>query len=99
MCIRDSFPPVCRRESTADRFGALDPSLFYWLGDLPGIENGAPLLVRDLGPEKNQEILQQYPRRSPWMWGPLGEDGELRIVPYEAGMEVRWGKGLADVPS
>lgn len=84
------FPDECRREVEADRFGGFDPSLLFWLADLPGIEKGAPLLVRDLGPERNEEILRRYPGRSAWMWGPVDEGGELRLVPYEEGMRVRW---------
>ncbi len=86
------FPDQCRREVEADRFGGMDPFLFFWLGDLPGIEEGAPLLVRDLGPERNEEILRRYPERSAWMWGPLDEGGQLRLVPYGEGVGIRWGE-------
>ena len=87
----EPFPPPCARQLAADRFGAVSLAPLVWQGDLPGVEEGLPLYVRDMGPERNRAVLELYPRRVALVFTPTVLDGPPRIVPYEEGMELLWG--------
>lgn len=81
----------CRRQARADRFGSLDLAPFLWQGSLPGLEGERPLLVRDLGPEANGELMRRYPgRRAAAVLLPAGSGGGVRSVGYERAMEMLW---------
>ena len=91
MCIRDRFSPACQRELSADRFGAVALAPLLWQGDLPGIEEGAPLFVRDLGPEWNRTLVEHYADRTPWVFAPKAPGAPPELVPYGEAMQVIWG--------
>jgi len=85
--------PECLREIRADRFGAVALAPLVWQGDLPGIETGRPMFVRDLGPEKNRRILDLFPTRPAYVFSPLTEGGYPELSPYDLAMELLWGEG------
>lgn len=87
----EPFPPECERELRADRFGAVTLAPLLWQGDLPGVERGRPLFVRDLGPETNARLRSFFPARTPWVFVPKGPGAPPELVPYEEGMRVLWG--------
>lgn len=82
--------PECLRQVQADRFGALDASFLLWLGDLPGLERGAPLLASDLGPEVNRRLMDRYPERAAWMFGYFDGSDSLRLMAYSAASARLW---------
>jgi hypothetical protein len=87
----ERFSVACQRELNADRFGAVALAPLLWQGDLPGIEEGAPLFVRDLGPERNQPVVQHYSERNAWVLVPKEDGAQPELVPYAEAMQVLWG--------
>ena len=87
------FPDSCLQQLRADRFGAVSLAPLVWQGDLPGLETGRPLYVRDLGPEKNTRILDLYPARTAFVFVPTVRDGAPELVPYTEAMTILWGLG------
>ena len=87
----ERFSPACQRELAADRFGAVALAPLLWQGDLPGIEEGSVLFVRDLGPEANLALLRAWPARTPWVFVPRVTDGPPEVVAYDEAMQVLWG--------
>jgi len=85
------FPDSCIRQLRADRFGAVALAPLVWQGDLPGIEEGRPLYVRDLGPAKNRRVLAMYPDRPAFVFVPKAIDAAPEIVPYAEAMAILWG--------
>ncbi|TVP42984.1 MAG: hypothetical protein EA350_14560 [Gemmatimonadales bacterium] len=87
-----SLSPACTREAQADRYGSLEASLLLWLGALPGLEGerGLPMLVRDLGPERNRELLDLHPERSPSLLAPTGPNGAFELRAYAPAIEGLW---------
>ena len=85
------FPDSCMQQLRADRFGAVALAPLVWQGDLPGIEEGRPLFVRDLGPEKNRRVLALYPDRAPFVFVPKAPDAPPELVPYAEAMAILWG--------
>ncbi len=85
------FPDSCMQQLRADRFGAVALAPLVWQGDLPGIEEGRTLYVRDLGPDKNRRVLAQYPDRAPFVFVPKAPDAQPEIVPYAEAMAILWG--------
>lgn len=83
--------PECRRQAQADRFGGVTLPPLVWQGDLPGDEEGKPLFLRDLGPEKNDEILALFPDRVAYVFSPFVLGGPPELVSYDDGMRVLWG--------
>jgi hypothetical protein len=90
--------PACAREAAADRLGSIALAPLLWQGDLPGLEGGQPMFVRDHGPERNRAVLAAYPERRPQVWGYASPDGSPMLMPYERGMALLWGNG-ASVPA
>lgn len=85
------WPEECGRQVLADRFGSVALAPLLWQGDLPGLESGRPLYVRDFGPAGNAAPLADFPGRSAlvFTFGPDG--GPPRLLPYEDGMRLLWG--------
>jgi len=88
---REPFSPECRREAQADQGGIISLAPLIWQGDLPGLERGGAMFVRDLGWEDNQTVQAAYPDRTPYVFliPAPGWDPELRE--YEEGMRSLWG--------
>jgi len=89
------YPESCIQQLRADRFGAVALAPLVWQGDLPGIEEGLPLYVRDLGPEKNRRVLALYPERVPFVFVPKAPDAAPEIVLYAEAMAILWGPAPA----
>jgi hypothetical protein len=87
----ERFSDVCLRELRSDRFGAVALAPLLWQGDLPGIEMGRDLFVRDFGPERNQRVLELYPERTAFVFTPTMADGAPEIMPYDDAMTLLWG--------
>ena len=91
MRPNEVFPDSCIRELRSDRFGAVALAPLVWQGDLPGIEEGLPLFVRDLGPDKNRRILASYPDRAAYVFVPKASEQAPELVPYVEAMAILWG--------
>jgi hypothetical protein len=89
----ESLSPECQRQIGADRFGGVALAPLLWQGDLPGIEGGFPMFVRDQGPEVNDRIGALFPARSAYLFTPVEAGGPPVIVPYLEGMALLWGVG------
>jgi hypothetical protein len=87
----EALAPECEREIRADRFGVMEVTALLWLGDLPGIEEGRPMYVRDLGPMRNRKVLERYPDREPWLYARTAPGGDPVLLPYAEGIERLWG--------
>lgn len=82
--------PACRREALSDRLGILDISPLLWQADLHGVPGSGILVVRDLGPERNEVMLSRHPGREPFVYLPGAESDEVRLLDYERAMELLW---------
>ncbi len=81
----------CRRQAASDRYGVLGIPALVWQGDLPGLRPAGPMWVRDLGPDHNVRLLEQFPDRVALvLLPPIGERTWV-LVPFEQGMSVLWG--------
>lgn len=90
--VGEHLTPACVREVNADRAGVVDVTPLLWQGALPNaIADARPLFVRDLGPERNQELLHRYPDRVAYIYGPAHPDIEPRLWPYEGAVKSLWG--------
>jgi hypothetical protein len=92
----ERFPATCQRELNADRFGAVALAPLLWQGDLPQLESGDPLFVRDFGPEANAPLVDRWPERTPWVFVPRSVDGPPELVAYDEAMRVLWGGPVGD---
>ena len=91
----EPFPEICVRERRADRFGAVALAPLLWQGALPGIDDERPLFVRDLGPERNQRLLDLYPERYAFVFVPKDPEQPPEIVPSDEAMTVLWGVAIS----
>lgn len=87
----EAITDACLREMSADRFGVVALAPLIWQGDLPGVDRGGPLYVRDLGPEKNAQLLAAFPERTPYVFVPKAPEAAPELVPFQEGMRVLWG--------
>lgn len=93
-----SVTPDCAREARADRFGVISLAPLVWQGDLPGIESGRPMFVRDLGPEENARVLEDFPERTPWLYRTERPYGPPVLLPYASAITELWGDPPEDGP-
>jgi len=90
---------ACAREAAADRLGGLGLGSLLARGALPGVDSDAPLFVRDLGPERNQDMLAVAGDRTPLMLVPGARPDELpRLMPYDRAVRLLWGAPTPDSP-
>ena len=95
----EPFGTACYREVNADRYGAVALAPLLWQGDLPGVEEGRTMFVRDFGPEQNRRLLDAYPERQPFVFVPKDPRLPPEIVAYEEAMAQLWGVlGASDAP-
>jgi hypothetical protein len=94
----EPFRTACIREVGADRYGAVALANLVWQGDLPGLEEGRPMFVRDFGPERNRRLLDAYPERRPFVFVPKAASGPPEIVAYDEAMSELWGVVRAVAP-
>jgi hypothetical protein len=80
---------ACVIEMYADRYGAVALAPLLWQGDLPGLERGEPMFVRDLGAERNDAVRSHYPNRDVGMWM-YPPSGRPVLMPYDVAMATLW---------
>jgi hypothetical protein len=86
------WPEACVQEAVADRFGSLALAPLLWQGDLPGLESGRPMFVRDFGPTRNRAVISAFPDRRPLVYGyGDGSDERPTLLPYDEAMALLWG--------
>ncbi len=85
------FTDECRREAEADRNGIISLAPLVWQGDLPGVEEGDPMFVRDLGPTDNDRVRSAFPARESYVLLIPERGGNPRILGYEEGIDMLWG--------
>ncbi|HEU5210858.1 MAG TPA: hypothetical protein VFU06_15795 [Longimicrobiales bacterium] len=78
----------CRRQALSDRFGTIDISPLLWQADLHGAPGNGPLIARDLGPERNAQLIAMHPERTPYLY--VAADAGARLVQYEHGIRALW---------
>jgi hypothetical protein len=84
---------ACQRELLADRFGSVALAPLLWQGDLPGLEEGRPMFVRDFGPERNEVVRASYPGRTAVVWAyPAMTGGPPVLGAYDDAMATLWGE-------
>jgi len=88
---RRPVAPACEMEARADARGIISLAPLLWQGDLPGMEDGLPMFVRDLGPGENRRILEAFPERRPYVLMTPAPEGRPLIRDYEEGMQLIWG--------
>lgn len=102
VLVDPTLPPTpdCLREARADRHGLVSLAPLVWQGDLPGIEEGRPMFVRDLGPEANEPLLRAFPHRRPYLYTTPPGGGPPRLFSYKEGLGLLWGDtpAPAEVP-
>jgi hypothetical protein len=81
---------ACQRQVASDTLGVIDISPLVWQGDLPGAVQGRAMIVRDLGPELNAQLIARYPQRVPMMLIRATKEGPPKLVPYEEGLKLLW---------
>jgi hypothetical protein len=86
----DTWSDACVRELSADRYGAISLAPLLWQGDLPGLERGEPMFVRDYGWERNDALLALFPGRDVILWA-YPPSGRPVLLEYEPAMATLWG--------
>ena len=82
--------PACTRQANADRNGILDIAPLLWRGDLPGGRARGPMFVRDLGPERNAELIARMAERTPMMLYLASDDALPTTQDYALAMDALW---------
>lgn len=85
------LPPACRREAQADEFGVLEVSAYLWRAGLPGISPDETMLVRDLGPTRNAQLIAAL-RRPAYVLELFPEGDRIALQPYGAAIGRIWGE-------
>jgi hypothetical protein len=81
----------CRVHAWSDRHGILDMAPLLWLGALHGVDDDGILLARDFGPDRNRQLLDAHPHRTPWVYMMTDPAAELpELVPYDSAMKLLW---------
>jgi hypothetical protein len=83
----------CQLQVASDTLGVIDISPLVWQGDVPGLSRGGAMIVRDLGPALNAQLIARYPERVPMMLIRETKEGPPRLVPYETGIKTLWPAG------
>ena len=84
--------PSCTLEINADRAGVVDVTPLIWQGALTNPATDArPIFVRDLGPDRNRELLASHVDRVPLLYGPADPEITPRLWPYDGAIRALWG--------
>jgi hypothetical protein len=86
----EPITPLCQRHMRSDQAGILDVTPLLWQGDLPGQKGRGALFVRDLGPERNAELIRRYPQRTPLVYATPSPQSQPVLWSYDAGMRRLW---------
>jgi hypothetical protein len=82
----------CILEARADRTGIVSLAPLIWQGDLPGLERGDPLFVRDLGWRENEAVREIFPERTAYLLVIPAPGESPTLQAYELGMGMLWGE-------
>lgn len=85
----ETLTPECERQAAADYAGVLALAPYLWQGDLPALGGDGAMYVRDLGPERNGELIERHGERRPFLMVGRGATGPL-LLPYDEGIEQLW---------
>ena len=85
------MPPVCARELHADRLGTLDVMPMLWQVRVPGLRSGGAIVVRDMGPAENAELIAAYPGLVTLMYYRPTPESEPMLAPYAEAARQLWG--------
>jgi hypothetical protein len=84
----------CTLEINADRAGVVDAAPLIWQGALTNpASDPRPIFVRDLGPDRNRELLARHIDRVPLLFGPADPEITPRLWPYDGAIRALWGAG------
>ena len=86
------WTPDCLLEAEADRYGSVALAPLLWQGDLPGIEAGRPMFVRDLGPERNRAVRERFPDRPALVFGYAEGANAPELQDYDDAIASLWGR-------
>ncbi len=87
----ERLPLPCGLQAQSDRHGILDLAPLVWLGDLPGGAARGPLFVRDLGPDRNADLIGRNANRTPLALYVPGAGAEPVLTSYDEAMRTLWG--------
>ena len=83
--------PDCVREIAFDSAGIIDISSFLRQTDLPGLPGDGTMIVRDMGPEANAQLIAHYPNRTPmFFYRAEQENTGPQLVSYAEGLRRLW---------
>jgi hypothetical protein len=83
----------CLGEIASDTLGIIETAPLAWQSDLPGLEGGGAMIVRDLGPQANGRLIERHPERIPMILYRAQKEGAPKLVPYAAGIKSLWPAG------
>ena len=87
------LPPACRRQVASDTLGIVDVSPLVWQSDLPGLRAKGAMIVRDMGPDENAQLIARYSDRVPMLLFRSTKEGPPTLVPYAQGIKSLWPNG------
>jgi len=88
----EPWPASCARQASSDRGGVVELAHYLWREGLPGLEAGATMFVRDLGPELNARLIEMLARPAFVLRASPG-GSPPSYEPYPAGMAALWRPG------
>jgi hypothetical protein len=83
----------CLVEIASDTLGIIETAPLAWQSDLPGLDSGGALIVRDLGPQANGRLIERYPERIPMILYRAQKEGAPKLVPYAPAIKSLWPAG------
>jgi hypothetical protein len=90
---RAPMAPACLRQVASDTLGILEVASLLWEAELPGSTGPGPLVVRDMGPDVNAQLIARHPERVPLVFYRSTKEGPPTLAPYALGMRALWPKG------
>ena len=88
---RKPLSRYCQREVASDTAGIIDISSFLWQTDLPELKGDGTMIVRDMGPEANAQLIAHYPNRTPmFYYRAAGLNKGPQLIPYDEGLKRLW---------
>jgi hypothetical protein len=84
------MPKNCLREVASDTLGIVDVAPLLWQSDLFGLGGEGTMVARDMGPEANARLINQFPDRVPALFYRSKKGGRPVLAPYADGMSVLW---------
>lgn len=79
----------CERQAASDFNGVVALPPLLWRGDLPDLGSDGAMFVRDLGRDRNAELIERLPDRVPKLLVRRGS-ADPTVLPYDDGMRLLW---------